>query len=222
MPAKPTSLVTINNEKWCTRCKTMHHISAFRTDRHRPSGLTGACRSSLASAQKQRHVRKPRVHGRRFNPPRDGDKRQARHRISQMVRFGMLPIADSVACIDCGHIGPDRTHGYDHHLGYAAEHHESVEVVCTTCHHKRSTARGEWTHPAIYLPRGEQTSMAKLTEASVREIKQLLASGESRPALARRYGVSTAAVRLIAIGRNWSHVSTLSPPDDVTRRRDGE
>lgn len=33
------------------------------------------------------------------------------------------------------------TDEYDHHLGYAAEHHEDVEAVCTTCHHAREVER---------------------------------------------------------------------------------
>ena len=35
---------------------------------------------------------------------------------------------------------------YDHHLGYAAEHHEHhehVEALCSKCHHAREVLRAE-------------------------------------------------------------------------------
>lgn len=50
----------------------------------------------------------------------------------------------TLPCVDCGHIrsnSEERRHEYDHHLGYAAEHHEHVEPVCTTCHHRRENER---------------------------------------------------------------------------------
>lgn len=49
---------------------------------------------------------------------------------------------DDLACTDCGHRGDDRRHEYDHYLGYAAEHHEDVESVCSPCHHRREKNRG--------------------------------------------------------------------------------
>ena len=38
-------------------------------------------------------------------------------------------------------LGGDRRHEYDHHLGYASEHHEHVEPVCSACHHEREVVR---------------------------------------------------------------------------------
>ena len=45
--------------------------------------------------------------------------------------------------MDCGHEygSGERRHEYDHHLGYAAEHHEDVEAVCSKCHHAREDMR---------------------------------------------------------------------------------
>lgn len=78
-------------------------------------------------------------------PPRDGDKKQARQRINVEVRTGRRPHPNSLPCADCGHAWSEgeRRHEYDHHLGYAAEHHHSVESVCTTCHARRCRDRGE-------------------------------------------------------------------------------
>ena len=74
-------------------------------------------------------------------PPRDGDKIQARQRINVEVRTGHRPHPNTIHCKDCGHVWKrgERRHEYDHHLGYAAEHHYDVESVCTTCHAKRDS-----------------------------------------------------------------------------------
>lgn len=72
---------------------------------------------------------------------RDGDKKQARDRVAHLVTVGVLPAAASVPCVDCGDLGGVLDHQYDHHLGYAAEHHESVQVVCSQCHKHREDAR---------------------------------------------------------------------------------
>lgn len=80
------------------------------------------------------------------HPPRDGDKVQARQRINVEVRTGRRAHPDSLPCVDCGHTGNDRRHEYDHHFGYAAEHHYDVEPVCSKCHHARDDARVSQTH----------------------------------------------------------------------------
>jgi hypothetical protein len=53
----------------------------------------------------------------------------------------MRPNPNDIPCVDCGHIGSDRRHEYDHHLGYAADHHGDVEAVCSRCHHARERRR---------------------------------------------------------------------------------
>ena len=59
------------------------------------------------------------------------------------MRVGLLPDPNAVPCTDCEHLGPERRHEYDHHLGYAPEHHEDVEPVCAPCHNDRTVQRGE-------------------------------------------------------------------------------
>ncbi len=81
-------------------------------------------------------------------PARDGDKRQARHRVNVEVRTGYLPAPNSLPCADCGHVwsAGERRHEYDHYKGYAAENHLAVQPVCTLCHAKRDGAKANQTH----------------------------------------------------------------------------
>lgn len=81
------------------------------------------------------------------NPPRDGDKEQARQRINVEVRTGRRPHPNALACVDCGHVWSDgeRRHEYHHHLGYDAAHHYDVVPVCTECHSKRDSAKAAQT-----------------------------------------------------------------------------
>jgi hypothetical protein len=82
------------------------------------------------------------------HPPRDGDKKQARQRINVEVQNGVRPHPNMLPCTDCAHVWSEgeRRHEYDHHKGYAAEHHLHVEAVCTRCHAARDSARKAQTH----------------------------------------------------------------------------
>lgn len=64
-------------------------------------------------------------------------------RIAREIRRGALPRPNTVPCVDCGHVwaAGNSRHEYDHYLGYAAEHHEAVEVVCKVCHRRRTDER---------------------------------------------------------------------------------
>ncbi len=55
--------------------------------------------------------------------------------------------------------------------------------------------------------KGENTGNAKLTEKAVRSIRKDLARGESQSSVARRYGVYSTTIWLIAHGRTWTHVT---------------
>lgn len=63
------------------------------------------------------------------------------------VRTGHRPHPNSLPCADCAHEWKtgERRHEYDHHRGYAAEHHYDVEPVCTLCHARRDNARAQQT-----------------------------------------------------------------------------
>jgi hypothetical protein len=128
----------------CWRCQDWHPADEFSVDRSRGRGRAGSCRRSTNAAARKRYQRKQRpTPGRRYTAARDGDYRQARRRVNHLVDIGALPRPNAVPCTDCGHVWSpgERRHEYDHHLGYAPEHHEDVQAVCTTCHHAREDTR---------------------------------------------------------------------------------
>src|SRR5690606_14696952 len=53
---------------------------------------------------------------------------------------------------------------------------------------------------------GEQSPMAKLTEAQVLEIRQLSADGVGSAKIAKRFGVVKMTVRNILLRRTWKHI----------------
>jgi hypothetical protein len=75
-----------------------------------------------------------------------------------------------------------------------------------------TTARGDRSavrlHPEI--ARGERNGRAKLTDDKVRALKMDLASGASERRVAKTYGISRSALRLIKSGETWAHVTVES------------
>ncbi len=55
--------------------------------------------------------------------------------------------------------------------------------------------------------RGEEASNVKLTETDVREIVAASLAGEPRVSLARRFRVTTTAISMIVLGKNWKHIT---------------
>lgn len=126
-------------ERWCTGCKDWHAVTEFPPN-------TGSCRSFRNERKRSTYTPRPRKrYGPLPKPARDGDRKQARQRINVEVRTGRRPRPNTLPCVDCGHVWAEgeRRHEYDHHLGYAPEHHLTVEPVCTTCHARRARERGE-------------------------------------------------------------------------------
>jgi len=133
--------------KWCYRGKHWILTGEFGSDVTRADGLATICCECRAYQHKARYVPRPsqpRPQGRRYVAARDGDKIQARGRVNHLVRVKVIPDPDDLPCVDCGDgAGGATRHSYDHHLGYAADHHESIEPVCYKCHDARSRRRGE-------------------------------------------------------------------------------
>jgi hypothetical protein len=56
--------------------------------------------------------------------------------------------------------------------------------------------------------RGERHGLAKLTEADVHELRRLAWSGVRHSEIALRFGVSTACIRDVLVGRRWAWLTT--------------
>lgn len=121
-------------------------------------------------------------------------KTRGTHRVAWEALRGPIPArmlvchhCDNPRCVNVAHL----------FLGTALDNnrdaHRKGRAITPTC-------------PTAAKARGERIGGAKLTEGKVRAIKRALSSGAAQSALARAYGVSRAAVNLIAIGRNWKHV----------------
>ena len=53
---------------------------------------------------------------------------------------------------------------------------------------------------------GERQGLAILTNDAVKEIRRLVASGETRAAVAIKFNVSSPLVSMVCSGRRWRHV----------------
>lgn len=139
-----------SGEKWCVGCKTWHQVERFGRDTSRHDGLSASCLESRRRSYRRTYrpipIEQHRPRGTQPHCARDGDKRQARHRVNREVRRGLRPPPNSLPCVDCGHAWDptSKRHEYDHYLGYASVHHGDVQPVCTSCHTAREIARGQW------------------------------------------------------------------------------
>lgn len=129
--------------KHCLLCREWHPRGEFGTDLSRYDGLTSSCRGARNARQRQDYAPRPRPpKGRFYAQPREQDRTQARHRVNYYITAGLLSVPNDLPCTDCGHeYDGVRRHEYDHYLGYAAEHHLDVQVVCSRCHHARTESR---------------------------------------------------------------------------------
>lgn len=140
----PSSTTVTASPRRCAKCKEPKPPAAFAIDRSRADGLTYWCRDCRNVRAREAYQPAPRPNlGRRRVGPREGDRLQARRRVNYLIDIGSLPKPCDVPCVDCGHEWRkgERRHEYDHHLGYGTEHHEDVQAVCTTCHHRRERER---------------------------------------------------------------------------------
>lgn len=133
-----------SGQKWCSGCKRWHGRQKFANDASRSDGLSATCREHHNARNRKSYKPKP---GLRFGPlpslDWSGDKKEARAIVNRLVVKGELPNPNGIVCADCAHIGDDRRHEYDHHLGYEPRFYLAVEVVCSKCHHRRAAERGE-------------------------------------------------------------------------------
>lgn len=137
--------------KWCFSCQTWLKLNLFNQSKNARDGKDNRCRTCRRAFDRKRYqpipidIRKSR--GFSTKPGRNGDKTQARNRVNYAVTRNRLPHARNIPCVDCGHLGPDRLHEYDHYKGYDAVNHLEVECVCVPCHIDRERQRKqEWQY----------------------------------------------------------------------------
>jgi len=93
----------------------------------RAKTIAAAAAWSAANPEKRAVIAKKRNQKDRENHP---EKVKARALINQRVRFGRMPKASSLACVECGKIAAH----YHHYKGYAFENRYDVQPVCSSCH----------------------------------------------------------------------------------------
>lgn len=131
----------------------------------------------------------------------NGTNRRA-HRISWEIHYGPIPPdlwvlhkCDNRACVNPDHL----------YLGTAKENALDRELRDRS-NHACGDSNGARLRPET-RPRGERNKSAKLTEAQVMEIRFLRKNnGISCPELAKRYHVSSGAIKSIIRGDTWQHL----------------
>lgn len=132
-------------EKHCRSCRLWKSKVEYGSDSTRYDGLSAICIRCRSVKAKAKYNPRPRQSkkGIRFVPIRDGDKVQARSRVNHLIKIGRLADPNTLPCFDCGHLGDDRRHEYDHFEGYSGLKQECVQVACSKCHARRARERGE-------------------------------------------------------------------------------
>lgn len=80
---------------------------------------------------------------------------------------------------------------------------------CVNVRHLRAGTTADNMRDKVLAGRqakGERNGRAKLSEADAREIVRLVAAGHRITYVARDFGVSRRAVRLLCDGKNWAHI----------------
>lgn len=128
---------------------------------------------------------------------RVGEKIKLAHRVAYELEYGpfdealevLHPMCGRPACINPEHLS----------LGTDAD----TVALRGARGHNPSRVNGYKRHPEI-VPRGEEHYAAKLTEASVADIRaRVKAGGITQRTLAQEYGVSEFTISNIVHGRKW-------------------
>jgi hypothetical protein len=117
----------------------------------------------------------------------------ATHRVNRLVAIAFIPNPGNKP--EVGHIGVDSEGRID------KSDNRACSLVWMTGEENRTHAIESGLHGV-----GEQNATAKLTDASVRIIKGLIAAGEHIPDIAREFGVHRGAIYQIQKGRTWQHI----------------
>ncbi len=209
-------LLYLGDSKRCSKCGKYKLFSEFRKDRDAARGITSACKACLVD-------RKHKSYEDRF-------WKHFRSKVEQVgdcLEWQGMYSNRKPICTWKKHRNTSlRRVVYRLALGDVPEN----MVVITTCNNTRCVRQahmklvtkeafmaklnnsaatgdrnGSRTRPDRQV-RGERHGAAKLTAASVREIKKLRQLGLSEPAIAKQLGVSRGAINNIFRGQTWKHV----------------
>lgn len=127
-----------------------------------------------------------------------GKQQQRAHRISYQIHGGQLDPSDVLRhscdnppCVNPSHLQP-------------GTHADNMHDM-----HRRGR---NWKGPR---PRGERSSMSRLTEAAVREIRRQRAAGTSLKQIAQLHGVNHKTIHSIVTGKTWAWLDSdaLADPE---------
>lgn len=129
----------------------------------------------------------------------DGERLVPAHRVAYELLVGPIPSGlrvlhrcDNPPCCNPAHLL----------VGTQAENMNDMRTKGRAASGDRSGAR---LHPER-IARGEAQGHAKLSNAMVREIRSLTASGLNQRVIAKLFGVAQPTVSDISTGRTWRHV----------------
>lgn len=140
--------------KKCTKCGESKSIDEFCAMAKAPDGRHYWCRVCRSSYNRKWARDRPAYYQQnsRKMRARYPQRQRARSVVTQAIKMGRMPPANSLACVDCGTLA----YAYDHNHGYEPPHELDVEPVCSRCHGLRSRARGEHASGSRYKPDGVQ------------------------------------------------------------------
>jgi len=140
----------------------------------------------------------------RFNPTRA--KRIVAHRMTWELTYGPIPISGGYhgTCI-CHHCD-NRPCCNPSHLFLGAQADNIADMVAKG-RQRGGAGERHWfnIHPEL-RPRGERHGLSKLTEAQVREIRTIVASGIRHGTVGTMFGIDKETVGRIWRRQAWRHV----------------
>lgn len=115
--------------KECTKSyNKQYHKSRWQGDEgFRLKAIANALKWSAENPEKRAIIAKKR-NEKAFNAA--PEKMLARALVNQRVRFGRMPRASSLECVECGNVAAH----YHHHNGYDFKNRYDVVPVCAQCH----------------------------------------------------------------------------------------
>jgi len=128
------------------------------------------------------------------------------HRLVAEAFHGPCPVGAEV-----NHKDGDKTNPHKDNLEYITHAQNVKHAYDTGLSDTVRVASSEAMRKAhaegrVNYCRGERKHNSKLTDQTARLAKDAIATGESDPSIARRFGVARETIRQIRQGRTWKHV----------------